>query len=547
MNFFRVITHAWLTVLIAGSFRIEHLTADYFIAQYETSSCVLNLELFSAGQANRNPYRDFIQHLRNQSQQPNAEVHIINANISLPVPMAGTQTNTATSATGEAAPESPQVRVNSNTQPTTSTQTRSTSRPILTSTTLPPTSIRNFRPIPANILSSFDRFLPCSSHHIRDNSANQQQQQNQQTQTIHVRPVQRRAVSLDRSSIRQPAATLHVPTRLQQAQPVNTTNRSRRIVSGVNNITDEDLNHRFSLFGIQLSFRDLDSLAPSFYNAQRNDLRTFLRQNYFNDIEINEQTVSVAIRDILKNLDSYLERLSVFSHPDYDVRKSVENLIMKSLPFIINLITDDNSTEFGVRIERQLITFCEQVYMILVKCIGVPNTEKYLIEIASRVMIGGTVHSGSLGRFPEFIIQTFLIERRSYDLSEIQEFLIIKRPSAPTVSQSIVIIVFDQQDLILKLNFFISQPIVSRNEQIGMEVDEELSPMAVEVETCEDEASTNIQAEDLLNEPLPTIDRAEPWHAQFSSNWLPIITRDIARQQRQVSRQVHLRLCNSFI
>lgn len=63
-----------------------------------------------------------------------------------------------------------------------------------------------------------------------------------------------------------------------------------------------------------------------------------------------------------------------------------------------------------------------------------------------------------------------------------------------------------------------------------MEVDEEPpsnnSSMTVD--------TSNIQAEDLQTEPLSTIDRAEPWHAHFPSSWLPIITRDIARQQRQV-------------
>lgn len=70
-----------------------------------------------------------------------------------------------------------------------------------------------------------------------------------------------------------------------------------------------------------------------------------------------------------------------------------------------------------------------------------------------------------------------------------------------------------------------------------MEVDEEpstISPMVVEIENCEEEATNDIQAEDLASDPLPPIDRAEPWHTQFSSNWLPIITRDITRQQRQV-------------
>lgn len=243
--------------------------------------------------------------------------------------------------------------------------------------------------------------------------------------------MQRRTVSLDRNSVRQPAATLLVPPRSTSA---STSAHGRRIADGVNNITDEELNHRFSVFGIQLSLRDLDNLEPSFYNAQRDDLRSFLRVNFFNSSDINEETVTVAIREILQNLDKYLERLSTFTHPDYDVRKSIENLIMKSLPFIINLITDDNSSEFGVRIERQLITFCENVYMILVKCIGVRDTEKYLNEIANMVMTGRE-NAGNLARFPRYIIQTFLIERRSYDLSEIQEFLIIKRPSAPTVKK----------------------------------------------------------------------------------------------------------------
>lgn len=78
---------------------------------------------------------------------------------------------------------------------------------------------------------------------------------------------------------------------------------------------------------------------------------------------------------------------------------------------------------------------------------------------------------------------------------------------------------------------------MSQNELIAMEVDEEpsISPMAIEIESYEDDTPNNIQADDILSEPLPQIDRAEPWHAQFPSNWLPIITRDIARQQRQVN------------
>jgi large proline-rich protein BAG6 len=377
-----------------------------------------------------------------------------------------------------------------------------------------------------------NRFLPCNSHHIRDNSSQQQQQQqqNQQTQTIHIRP-QRRTVSLDRNSMRGVRAASNVSQSASNSVPPVATGSvvtTSRHFSGVTNITDEELNHRFSLFGIQFSLRDLDSIEPSFYNLQRDSLRAFLIENYFSNNEINDETVSKAIHDIIIELEKYLDRLSQFQHPDYDIRKSIENLIVKSLPFIINLICDDKSGEFGVRIERQLITFCENVYMILVKCIGVRETEKFLNDIANIVMTG-EVSRGKLSKFPAHIIQTFLIERRSYDLSEVQEFLIIKRPQAPAVSLHLF---FSFINLLIK--FICKQPIATNEEFTPMDVDEDVTEELV-MENEDSSSSNNIQSEDLLSDPLPVIDRSEPWHAQFPSSWLPIITRDIARQRQKVN------------
>ncbi|CAO1317328.1 unnamed protein product [Diamesa tonsa] len=404
-----------------------------------------------------------------------------------------------------------QARVTSVTQPTTSTQTRSTSRPqILTSTTLPPTSIRNLRPIPTNVLSSFDRFLPCNSHHIRDNA----QQLNQHTQTRHPtqqRPAYtRRTVSLDRNSARLiPTIPVRHPRR------ANVWPR-RNNVAGITNITDNEFNHRFILFGFEFSLMDFDNFTPEFFNQKHMQLAAHFRCMYFNQLEITDgENMDRAMKKMIKQLERYLYRLNRLQHPDYNVRASIENLIMKSVPLFFNIIRGPASHEFGVQMKRQLIVFFENLYMILVKCVGQAESEKLLNEVANMVINGGnTATTADFSRFPRYFIQHFLINRRSYDLSEIQEFLVVKRTeSAETASG------------------------------VPMEVDQptNVSPMAVDSEEDLTPAVTSedsIQADDLLREPLPNIvSGTEPWHSQFPQNWLPVITRDIARQRRQNAQQ----------
>lgn len=79
-----------------------------------------------------------------------------------------TSTSTSTDGGGLSQP-----RVTTATHPTTATQTRSTARPQsqIQLTGLPVGPLRALRPV--SVQSSFDRFLPCSSHHVRENRERQ--------------------------------------------------------------------------------------------------------------------------------------------------------------------------------------------------------------------------------------------------------------------------------------------------------------------------------------------------------------------------------------
>lgn len=57
-------------------------------------------------------------------------------------------------------------------------------------------------------------------------------------------------------------------------------------------------------------------------------------------------------------------------NPSFDALNSVNNLIRHTLPTIVNLILEDDSTDFGMRLLRALIEFVRRLLMVLVVCVG---------------------------------------------------------------------------------------------------------------------------------------------------------------------------------
>lgn len=84
------------------------------------------------------------------------------------------------------------------------------------------------------------------------------------------------------------------------------------------------------------------------------------------------------------------------SIPDYDARASIENLIRKTLPFIISLISDDESVEFGTRLLREIVIFSKRFIVILLHSIGRPSAQDYLKSVVEAFFASILAANGKL-------------------------------------------------------------------------------------------------------------------------------------------------------
>lgn len=84
-------------------------------------------------------------------------------------------------------------------------------------------------------------------------------------------------------------------------------------------------------------------------------------------------------------LNPFILLLPELAIPDYDARGSVENLIRRTLPFIINLIRDDESVEFGTRLLREISVFTKRFIVVLLHSLGRPGAQEYLKNIVEAI------------------------------------------------------------------------------------------------------------------------------------------------------------------
>lgn len=219
--------------------------------------------------------------------------------------------------------------------------------------------------------------MPCSSHHIRESDVGSDQPI--PNTYLRARNQVRRRQPPPPPQENSAAST---PRSTTTTQPLSSTRSSSS--EDIFNLSFEDYNTPINLFGSNLTLRDLVDIAPSpsTLNRIRSELHAFIVNTLFSGSPISEENMSEAINQVIQQLNAALIFLPQFDLPDYDSRASVENFIRNTLPFIINLIREDDTTEFGTRLLRELINFVRRLFVILITCVGRSNAELFLHQVA---------------------------------------------------------------------------------------------------------------------------------------------------------------------
>lgn len=226
------------------------------------------------------------------------------------------------------------------TMPTTSTQTRSTAQVHVTSIQQP-TEMRGTRPFPTNVFNSFDRFLPCNSHHVRENQRAHGSQGGSGATTLN----------LGRENVmRVPQGGIHIPLgfpiqlRRRPASMAEANSRSasrdrqgeaRGQRTGATGGGGENLAPSDELRRVYSS-PDLDDASAA---TAREELRSFVVSQFFNNADITSENISGGVSEIVTAcVEELLEPISRYEHPQICIRMSVRQLLRTHLQEIMNLL-----------------------------------------------------------------------------------------------------------------------------------------------------------------------------------------------------------------
>ncbi|KAM7358977.1 uncharacterized protein ACRADG_003747 isoform 6-T8 [Cochliomyia hominivorax] len=453
-------------------------------------------------------------------------------------PSSGDNTNTNSSNNNGAGGRANPARVTTATLPTTSTQTRSTSRPQVHFGNIPVLGMPagwNGRVLPNNNVSSFDRFLPCNSHHIREpETANNTSNDNGTTNNVNPSTTgNRNNPTMANIVTRRPLRTMNdIYQRMRPPRIVGSTMTSAP--RSTNNLSTTSGSVRPPILPPFMVMRDLfgglggaaaaaaasgntssaSSSTPaassdgSNQDAQRLNIHTqlmnCLNNHIFEGQPINDDTIPPAINRAIEWFGESLLYLPQYEKPEYDSRDSLFNILRSTLPMVIELLKKNpvNLKEFEQKLKQICEQFRKRLYSVLYICTGRTNADLFWAQLMR--LLCNSVQSNLQGDVVEFLA-LYLTPTipNSTDEADAQQFIVLRNTQASNASNV-------QMTFVSPPSYFHPQP---------MDTDVEMS-----------EAATTSQPE-VDDEPLPAVvPGSATWHRHFPNDWLPIITRDIQRQ-----------------
>lgn len=87
------------------------------------------------------------------------------------------------------------------------------------------------------------------------------------------------------------------------------------------------------------------------------------------------------------------------------------------MPAIVDLILNDESTEFGARLLRNIVEFIYRLINVLVLCVGRPVAGTFLVDMLMRALSSENRKSNSTYIFNNFGLSLFCVQNFRPDTS----------------------------------------------------------------------------------------------------------------------------------
>ncbi|XP_062128056.1 large proline-rich protein bag6 isoform X9 [Drosophila sulfurigaster albostrigata] len=380
-----------------------------------------------------------------------------------------------------------------NTLPTTATQTRSTARPQIQIG-----GNNNWAGRIAPTHTAFDRFLPCNSHHIREpaplpqNNNNNTSNNNSNANTnANSARSNRRAGDIDAASIG--ATTAAGADAAAASASASSSSSATQPTTGATTINASNL---------------------------RAQLRRFLHHSVFEELPINEETMSTALDRALEWFNDSLLYLPQYERPEYNSRDSVCNTLRQSLRLAIELCSTncEADAQFEQRLTQIREQFRKRLYSVLILCLGSANAELYWRQLMRLLFV--PLRSNLRNEALQFLCSVIDPEIPTHtDTADAQQFLVLRNAQSTTPADAA------QPFVAPPPLAFPAQQQQQSQSQTALDNDVEMADVA---------SSSNSSSATELDKPLPDVTvGSQPWHNNFPNDWLPVITRDLQTQTEQ--------------